>query len=72
MKCRVKHGFTTGIGKSKIKVPKGQEGFIKSVVSGELKRLFPDLTQKDGGMYYLVDFPEAKDILVLTREVEIV
>jgi hypothetical protein len=72
MKCRVKHGISTGTGKKKVTIPKGQEGFIKSVMSGELKRLFPELDFKTDGCFYLVDFPEAKDLIIPTRDVEIV
>jgi hypothetical protein len=71
MKCRVKHGISTGSGKNKIVIRKGQEGFIKSIISGDIKRVFPELDFKPDGMYYLVDFPEVKDLIIPTRDVEL-
>ena len=71
MRCRVKHGISTGTGKNKVVIPKNQIGTIKSVISGEVKRVFPDLESKSEGQYYLVDFPECKDIIIPTRDVEL-
>lgn len=71
MKCRVKHGISTVLGKSKVKIPKNQTGFIKSLMSGEMKKKYPELDLKDGQFYYIVDFPEAKDLIISTREVDI-
>jgi len=71
MKCRVKHGISTGTGKNKIIIPKNQTGIIKSIMSGELKTRYPELDFKDGGCFYLIDFPEVKELIVPTRDVEL-
>jgi signal transduction histidine kinase len=71
MKCRVKQGITTGTGKNKVKIPKNQIGIIKSLISGDIKRAFPDLDYKPDGFFYLVDFPEAKDLIIPTRDVDL-
>lgn len=40
-------------------------------MSGEMKKKYPELDLKDGQFYYIVDFPEAKDLIISTREVDI-
>ena len=71
MKCRVKNGFSTNIGKTKVKVPKNQIGLIKGIIWGETKKKYPELDLKDNEFYYLADFPEGKGLIISTREGEI-
>jgi len=70
MKCRLKHNISIGSGKNKIVIPKNQTGIIKSIISGDVKRVYPEL-DKSEGCFYLVDFPEKKDLIIPTRDADL-
>ena len=66
MKCRSKNTIKHG----KIIIPKNQTGKIVSVMSGELKGRYGDVV-KGEGVYYLVDFPEEKEMVVSARDIDL-